>query len=100
MPEVKILWMRKRWLKRLGQGRRIDGAGDNVALRGLVFADIEASGLQYLSYPIEVGWAWVEELHVEARSILIKPTQQWLSWKTGWNEDAEQAPSENCESHR
>lgn len=82
-----------------------------MALQGLVFADIEASGLQYLSYPIEVGWAWVEEDHVEARSILIKPTREWLSWQTGWSEDAEQVhgisreqlladgvePSEVCE---
>lgn len=58
--------------------------------RGLVFADIEASGLQYLSYPIEVGWAWVEEDHIEARSILVRPIQEWLSWETGWNEEAEQ----------
>lgn len=82
-----------------------------MALQGLVFADIEASGLQYLSYPIEVGWAWVEGSHVEARSILIKPTKEWLSWQTGWSEDAEQVhgisleqllregiePSEACE---
>lgn len=61
-----------------------------MALQGLVFADIEASGLQYLSYPIEVGWAWVEGSHVEARSILIKPTNEWLSWQTGWSEEAEQ----------
>lgn len=56
---------------------------------GLVFADIEASGLQFLSYPIEVGWAWVEKSHVEARNLLIKPTPEWLGWKTGWNEEAE-----------
>lgn len=82
-----------------------------MALQGLVFADIETSGLQYLSYPIEIGWAWVEGTHVEARSILIKPTQEWLSWKTSWNEEAEQLhgisreqllttglePSEACE---
>lgn len=60
-----------------------------MAPKGLVFADIEASGLQYLSYPIEIGWAWVEERHVEARSILIKPTEEWLGWKTGWNPRAE-----------
>ncbi len=82
-----------------------------MSLQGLVFADIEASGLQHLSYPIEVGWAWVEGSHVEARSILIKPTSEWLSWQTGWSEDAEQVhgisreqlladgiePSEACE---
>lgn len=62
-----------------------------MAPKGLVFADIEASGLQYLSYPIEIGWAWAEERHVEARSILIKPTEEWLGWKTGWNPRAEQA---------
>lgn len=60
-----------------------------MAPKGLVFADIEASGLQYLSYPIEVGWAWVEGSHVEARSILIKPTNEWMRWQTGWSEDAE-----------
>lgn len=82
-----------------------------MALQGLVFADVEASGLQYLSYPIEIGWAWIEGEHVAARSILVKPTQEWLSWKTGWNEEAEQLhgisldqllatglePSEACE---
>jgi hypothetical protein len=57
--------------------------------QGLVFADIEASGLQFLSYPIEIGWAWAEKTHVETRSILIKPTSEWLGWKTGWNEEAE-----------
>lgn len=57
--------------------------------RRLVFADIEASGLQFLSYPIEFGWAWAEERHVEARSLLIKPAPEWLGWKTGWNADAE-----------
>ena len=57
--------------------------------RRLVFADIEASGLQFLSYPIEFGWAWAEERHVEARSLLIKPAPEWLAWETGWNVDAE-----------
>jgi hypothetical protein len=57
--------------------------------RGLIFADIEASGLQFLSYPVEIGWAWVERSRIESRSILIKPSEEWLSWKTGWNPDAE-----------
>lgn len=56
---------------------------------GLVFADIEASGLQFLSYPIEFGWAWDEGDSVRMRSILIRPTAEWLSWKTGWNDEAE-----------
>lgn len=60
-----------------------------MALRGLVFADIEASGLQFLSYPIEIGWAWVENGQVEARSLLVRPTPEWLSWKTGWSPEAE-----------
>lgn len=57
--------------------------------RGLIFADCEASGLQFLSYPIEIGWAWAERTHVEARSLLIRPTTEWLGWNTGWNDDAE-----------
>ncbi|MFC3676227.1 hypothetical protein [Ferrovibrio xuzhouensis] len=61
-----------------------------MALQGLVFADIETSGLQYLSFPIEFGWAWIENDHVEARSILIKPTDEWMSWESGWSEEAEQ----------
>lgn len=56
----------------------------------LIFADIEASGLQFLSYPIEFGWARIEGNCVVAESVLIKPTSEWLNWKTGWNEEAEQ----------
>ena len=55
----------------------------------LIFADIEASGLQFLSYPIEFGWAWDGGDGVQFQSFLIRPTPEWLSWKTGWNEDAE-----------
>ncbi|QDO96416.1 hypothetical protein FNB15_03585 [Ferrovibrio terrae] len=42
-----------------------------------------------MSYPIEIGWAWAERSHIESRSILVKPSAEWLSWKTGWNPEAE-----------
>lgn len=61
-----------------------------MSLPSLIFADIEASGLQFLSYPIEIGWAWDNGRTVKTRSILIRPTAEWLSWKTGWSEEAEQ----------
>jgi hypothetical protein len=74
----------RQWADRIEQA-----INSRMKPQGLVFADIEASGLQFLSYPIEIGWAWAEKTHVEARSILIRPTQEWLGWKTGWNEEAE-----------
>lgn len=56
----------------------------------IVFADFEASGLGVDSFPIELGWAWCEGDHVEARSILIRPTDSWKAGEyPGWSPVAE-----------
>lgn len=50
--------------------------------------DFEASALRQ-GFPIEVGWAWAENSHVEARSLLIAPSDKWLSPRFRWDPVAE-----------
>lgn len=42
-----------------------------------VFGDIEASGLDDASYPIEIGWSLPDG---RTRSFLIKPEPEWTHW--------------------
>lgn len=42
-----------------------------------VFGDIEASGLDEASYPIEIGWSLPDG---RTRSFLIKPEPEWTHW--------------------
>ncbi|MFO1141392.1 MAG: hypothetical protein U1E59_03210 [Amaricoccus sp.] len=48
-----------------------------LAGRPLVFLDFEASSLSPGSWPIEIGWAWVEDGAVQAGSTLIAPRPDW-----------------------
>lgn len=57
-------------------------------MRRLVFVDFEASALRD-GYPIEVGWAWAENAHVEARSMLIARADEWQSPGYQWDPMAE-----------
>ena len=43
----------------------------------LLFLDIEASSLDPRSWPIEVGWAWIEAGRVRTRSAIIAPRADW-----------------------
>lgn len=56
----------------------------------IYFVDFEASGLGPLSFPVELGWAWVEDNHVEARNLLIRPVEEWTAnGCPGWDPAAE-----------
>lgn len=57
-------------------------------MRRLVFVDFEASALRD-GYPIEVGWAWAENAHVEARSMLIARADESQSPGYQWDPMAE-----------
>jgi hypothetical protein len=45
----------------------------------IIFLDLEASGLHRTSYPIEVGWAFLD---LSAESFLLRPAPEWTGW--GW----------------
>jgi hypothetical protein len=59
------------------------GAADDRTLP--VFVDFEASGLGPESYPIEVGWSYVDQTtgEVVKKGLLIRPTANWLA-SSGW----------------
>jgi len=59
-----------------------------MLLSDIVFMDFEASALRD-SYPIEVGWAWVEGNNVQAESLLISPADEWLTPGFVWDPAAE-----------
>ena len=48
-----------------------------MAANRIVFLDIESSGLQPDSFPIEIGW--VDE-HGEEDGYLVRPPESWTSW--------------------
>lgn len=52
-------------------------AGGPAGERPLVFLDFEASSLSPESWPIEIGWAWVEGDAVLGGSALIAPRPDW-----------------------
>ncbi|MBS4047170.1 MAG: hypothetical protein KG075_12570 [Alphaproteobacteria bacterium] len=54
----------------------------------VVFMDFEASALRD-GYPVEVGWAWVEQSHVRADGMLIAPADEWLTPGFVWDPIAE-----------
>jgi hypothetical protein len=53
----------------------------------IVFFDLEASSLVE-GFPIEVGWAWVQDDEVRSEGHLIRPSWQWLEMKS-WDPAAE-----------
>jgi hypothetical protein len=50
----------------------------------IIFLDLEASGLHRTSYPIEVGWAFLD-LHAEG--FLLRPAPEWTGWD--WSFESE-----------
>lgn len=63
----------------------INLSSQNSQLDEFVFLDIEASGLGFNSYPIEVAYATSSG---EAASVLIKPEYDWLE-SGEWDNNAE-----------
>lgn len=59
---------------------------DAVAVAEPVFLDIEASSLAVDSWPIEIGWAWVEGGAVVWRSSIVAPRASWPA--SAWSEAA------------
>jgi hypothetical protein len=43
----------------------------------IIFLDLEASGLHRTSYPIEVGWAFLD---LSAEGFLLRPAPEWTGW--------------------
>ena len=54
------------------------------ATSAIAFVDLEASGLNAQSWPIEAGWVHADG--AEPVSILIKPAEDWK--ETGWDRQA------------
>lgn len=59
-----------------------------------IFIDIESSGIARGSFPIEIGWAQpvVEDdgrVVLDVRSILVRPSENWLSDPARWDSSAE-----------
>jgi DNA polymerase III subunit epsilon len=54
--------------------------------RPLLFLDFEASSLSPESWPIEIGWAWIEDGRVRSGSTLIAPRPEWPL--ADWSESA------------
>lgn len=50
----------------------------------LIFLDLEASGLHRTSYPIEVGWAFLD---LCAEGFLLRPAPDWTAWD--WSFESE-----------
>jgi hypothetical protein len=46
-------------------------------LRPLIFLDFEASALTPGSWPVEIGYAWIEDGRVRSRASLIAPRPEW-----------------------
>jgi len=59
-----------------------------MLLSQAVFMDFEASALRH-GYPVEVGWASVEGTGIQAQSLLIKPSDEWLTPEFTWDPVAE-----------
>jgi hypothetical protein len=52
--------------------------------RRIIFLDVEASGLHRTSYPIEVGWAFLD---LSAEGFLLRPASEWTAWD--WSYESE-----------
>lgn len=50
-----------------------------MKMENLIFLDIEASGLGADSFPIEIGWAY---LNGQSDGFLIRPASAWSHWDT------------------
>jgi rhodanese-related sulfurtransferase len=50
----------------------------------IIFLDLEASGLHRTSYPIEVGWAFLD---LSAEGFLLRPAPEWTGWD--WSFESE-----------
>lgn len=50
----------------------------------IIFLDLEASGLHRTSYPIEVGWAFLD---LSAAGFLLRPAPEWTAWD--WSFESE-----------
>jgi len=59
-------------------------ASNDPTSRGVVFIDLEASGLTVRSWPVEVGWAFAEG---DPASMLVRPEEAWPD--DAWDEKAE-----------
>lgn len=57
-------------------------------LRPLLFLDFEASSLSGESWPIEIGWAWIEDGIVRSGSQVIAPRPSWPL--SDWTDAAQQ----------
>jgi DNA polymerase III epsilon subunit-like protein len=63
----------------------------------IVFIDVEASGLHRTSYPIEVGWAFLD---LSSDGFLIRPAADWSEWD--WSVQSERIHGirrEECVRH-
>lgn len=50
-----------------------------MILEEFVFLDVEASGLNRESYPIQIGYAW-PTMDLRKKAFLIKPAEDWTFW--------------------
>jgi hypothetical protein len=61
-----------------------------VPLSRIAVVDLEASGLGSTSYPIEIGWALLQDDgSITSGSCLIRPTATWLAYDSAWSAAAE-----------
>jgi hypothetical protein len=59
-----------------------------------IFIDIESSGIARGSFPIEIGWARPVvaldgRVMLDARSVLVRPSETWLADPARWDSSAE-----------
>lgn len=59
-----------------------------IDLRNIVFMDFEASAGRD-GFPVEVGWAWIENSSVFTEAMLIAPADEWLTPAYTWDPIAE-----------
>lgn len=77
---------------RLPRRTRVHPIADNHAswpdcAKPLLFLDIEASALSPDSWPVEIGFAWLQSGRVAVRSTLIVPRRAWR--RDVWSVEAE-----------
>jgi hypothetical protein len=53
-------------------------APSELCERPLLFLDFEASSLGAASWPVEIGYAWIEGGRLRSRATLIAPRTDWL----------------------
>lgn len=70
----------------LSQTVPVVSAPAGAEARPLLFLDIEASSLAAHSWPVEIGWAWLEDGQVESRSVVVAPRPSWCG--SAWSDAA------------